>query len=594
MICKLDHFWTRVFAGTALLAIGACSPPTPDLTPAARVHQALAAGDGLGAEIILRDQLASGTPQKDLAAYLGEAQLQQGKSSEAREWLGKGQFSADTRGHGFHMLGRLEMLEGDLPGAGRAFDRALESIPEEPGLWVDIGRLRYRGGEQMQAVQASNHAAALGPQNTQALLFHAQLLRDAEGMAAALPYFEAALEKNPDNLALLGDYAATLGEIGYAKDMLVIIRRMTQLDGSNSRALYLQAVLAARAGQFDLARNLLNRSGDFARDKPAAIMLSAIIDMEQGNFASASLAFDLLERKQPDNGRIELLLARSLWLGGNHRELVYRFADKALAMDAPPYLASLVGRSYEAMDMRDHAAQFLDFASRPRSSKLVSLDPMTPLNVAELRRPRTGDEAVALVRGLMIAGQKGAAINAAEAFRKRVPGSADALGLAADAYLFGGKAKRALDLYLQAAKIRQSWPLTRRMVAAQTALGDINGAVVMLENRLESDPANIQAAILLAQAAWSSGDAFGAKVYLDHAIANGAYRDPHAFAMRAQAALQLGELANARRDARMAYDLQPMSKEATLVLAQVLEQTGENEGDSLDLVKKAARLPTGT
>ncbi len=59
------------------------------------------------------------------------------------------------RQHGFHMLARLEMADGNLPAAGDAFDRALEGNGGTAEIWVDIGRMRYRGGEHHQALEAA-------------------------------------------------------------------------------------------------------------------------------------------------------------------------------------------------------------------------------------------------------------------------------------------------------------------------------------------------------------------------------------------------------------------------------------------------------
>ena len=125
--------------------------------------------------------------------------------------LGKGDFSPKSAAHGFHMLGRLEMRVGNLPAAGKAFDRSFAALPDNSDLWVDIGRLRYQGGEQAQAIEASKRAVDLDETNPEALLLRAQLVRDSEGLAAALPWFEAGIEQSPGDLDLLGDYAATLG-----------------------------------------------------------------------------------------------------------------------------------------------------------------------------------------------------------------------------------------------------------------------------------------------------------------------------------------------------------------------------------------------
>lgn len=594
MICRPETPSIRSAAGAGftafLLTLAACSQPAPESSPIERVRLALADQDGLGAEIILREMLTAGTPRQDLAAFFGEAELQQDQIAEARRWLENGEFTPQTRGRGFHMLGRLEMLDRNLPKAGKAFDRALESMPDNPELWVDIGRLRYLGGEQEQAIEASIHAVNLGPDNVPALQFRAQLVRDAEGMEAALPWYESALKRNPDNLALMGDYAATLGEFGRNHDMLVVARRMIELDERNPRAFFLQSVLAARGGQFDLARDLLARSGDLEREAPAAMMLSAIIDMEKGNFGSGSQMLDKLERMQPDNARIRLLVARSLWLGGNHRELIYRFKDRVMKPGTSPYLATLVGRSYEVLGLRDQAAPFLDFAAKPRDNGWRPIRADTALDVAEIRGPQSGRDAVALVRGLIGAGQADGAVANAEAFLRNAPGSGDALALAGDAALVAGQNMQAANYYARAAAIRQPWSLTRRMYAAEIAAERTRSGVTLLEHHLASNSANADAAIMLAEAELAEGNSQKAASLVDLAIANGAARDPRALVLRAQTALKLGDLATARDTAMRAYSLQKMSWEATANLAAVLAKTDGQTAQSEALARKAAKL----
>lgn len=576
--------------GAVLLILGACSDPPPAVPPLARAQQALAVQDGLGAEIVLQEMLAAGTPEAEVAAYLGEAELQQDQIAEARRWLEPGSFTAATSGLGFHMLGRVRVREGDLPGAGQAFDRALEFIPDSPDLWVDIGRLRYLGGEQKQALEASIRAAQLGPDNIAALQFRAQLIRDADGLAAALPWYEAALKRKPDNLVLLGDYAATLGDLGEYRDMLVVVRKMIALDEDSPRAFYLQAVLAARGGRFDLARYLLDRSGSLQNEQPAAMLLSAIVDLETGNYASASQRLDRLERMQPDNARVRLLAARSLALGGNHRELVYRFGDLAMQPGASPYLTTLVGRSYEALGERGKAAAYLDRAAQGPRTGLRPLPPQTTLDVALTRGPETGRNTVALVRGLIAAKQPDAAIANAEAFLRRAPGSGDAYALAGDAYLAAGQGRKAAEYYAQAAEIRQSWPLARRMIAAELAAGRRQSALTLLEYELANSPANTDAAILLAQAELQAGDAYKAALLIDLAIANGASRDPQAWMLRARAAMALDDMETARNAATRAYSLQRMNPAATALLARILNETGASEPEAQALAQKARKL----
>lgn len=510
--------FTRSLAPALALVLAGCGGGGSQPPAADDWRAALHAGDGVGAEIALKRELERGAPVAALAPYLGEAELVQGDLREARRWLGEGAFAPEVTAHGFHMQGRLRLREGDLAGAGKAFDRALTSTPDNPEVWVDVARLRYRGGEQAQAVDASRKALALGPDNPAALLLRAQMVRDAGGNAAALPLLERGLQAAPDNPDLLSDYAATLGELGRAKDMLAAVRRLAAAAPGDRRPLYLQAVLAARAGNAELARGLLQRSGDLDREMPAAILLLALVDLDNGNPASAAQGLDRLLRRQPDNQRVEALLAHSLAAAGNERELIARLAGRAHGR----YLALLVGRAYEATGDRAKAAPYLDRAfAAPSGVRVVALPADRPLDVASLRGTVDGANTIALVRGQITAGRKGEARATAAQWLRSFPGSADALGLAGDAAMAASDERGALRHYRAAAAIRRPWPLTKRMAAALEAAGDPAAAEALVAAHLAGEPNNAEAAALLSRSVAARGERTRAKLLADHARARG-------------------------------------------------------------------------
>lgn len=557
------------------IAVVACAEAEPRQPPLIAARALLDRGDGLGGEIALRRLLAEGTPREELAAYLGEAELLQGDMRSARTWLDSGDFSAETRGHGFRMLGRLEMAEGNLAAAGAAFDRALQSAPDDPELWVDIGRLRYLGGEQVQAVDASERAVELGPQNAAALAFRGQLVRDAHGMEAALPWFEAALAIAPDDADVLADYAATLGELGRAREMLAVVRKLAAAAPRDPRAPLFQAVLAARAGEFGLAHDILGRRGDPRRTSAAGALMAAVADLEAGNHASAAQTFDRLLRAQPDNRRLRQLLVRALHLAGNDRELVYRFSEEARAASADRYLVQMVGRAYEALGEREMAAPFLERAARKSGTGMAPLRSAIPLDLAETRGVATGSEARALVRASIAAGRLDAAIAGAEAFRNRARGSADALGLAGDAYLAAGQPQRALERYRSAAEIRRPWPLTRRMLAALSTIGNRTEAEWLIASQLASEPANREALAMAAEMAFDAGRTARGEALLDRALMLGGSRDPGLLALAAEAALRTGAREEAEQLAMQAYRLQRRNPAAGRALFQALRAAGK-------------------
>ncbi len=551
MTCRPDTVFRQAFTASLLvaaLALSGCKQDEAPTDPVELAKARLASGDALAAEIALQAALKNGVPNADVAAYLGEAELAQGKLSEAREWLGPQDFSPKTREHGFHMLGRLEMASSNLQAAGVAFDHALAENPDEPELWVDIGRLRYSGGEQIQALEAAEHAVELGPRDPLALQFRGQLVRDAYGLQAALPWFEAALDIAPDNPGALADYAATLGELGRAEELLLAVRKLAKVDPANPQVHFLQAVLAARAGKSVLARSLLQRSGNLERKVPAAMLLSALIDLENGNHGSAAQTLVELAERQPDNRRVQVLLARALLLGRSEQELVHRFAEPAKRPDASPYLMVLVARAHEALGDREAAALYLDRAAQRRPGSLVPIidDGLT-------------ERAAALqeMRSLIAEGRNDEAARRAEAFSLRYGGSADALSLAGDAQMARKDFETALERYRASAAVRLSWPLARRMIATYRASGQTDRADAILAAQVSSDPGNAEAAGLFGKLFAERKSWNQAALLLDHAIAMGAGRDPQILELRSKVAASLGDKDGAAKFAQRAHYIQP-------------------------------------
>ncbi|HEY8603293.1 tetratricopeptide repeat protein [Tsuneonella suprasediminis] len=532
MIC--NHKSTSGVVLSIVLIFAGCTanPPEPDLREKALT--ALKDGDGVSAELVLRDALDEGAPKSLLAPYFGEAEILQGNLLEAHQWLDSENFAPESRTHGLHMLGRLAMMEGDLDLANRALSQAVRGHPQDPELWVDLGRLRYRVGKQTGAIAASKEALRIGPNNPAALLFRGQLVRDAKGMAAALPLLERGLQFAPESVLLLSEYAATLGELGRAQEMLTVLHRLAVRDPANQQMFFLQAVLAARAGNYELARTLLQRSGDLDRQMPAAILLLGVIDLENGNYASAAQGFDRLLRMQPSNQRVQFLLARSLKLGGHNRELVARFADHADA----PYMAMVVGRAYEELGQREKAAEFLDRANRPYAMSVRILPADRDVSADDLVSIAGGPTTVSRIRALLAVGQVDSARSQANAFLQRFPESSDAQALAGDVAFAAGDYSQATRFYDKAAVVRRPWPLTIRMVYALIEQGREPVAAKLIADHLRGEPNNAEAAALLARWYYLGGDKIHSQSLIRHAFQQGLASDPQLSELQAKLAKQ--------------------------------------------------------
>lgn len=564
-------FKPAVLAAAALIGTALSAAPSGPIGPEAEKHiagaaEALDKGDGIAAEADLQRALGAGASRGEVAAAMGDALLRQGANDKAREWLAPGQFASGQESYGWRMLGRLERGEGNLPAAGRAYDRALQYAPNDGRLWVDIGRLRYAGGEQVQAAEAADHALALAPADPRTLEFRGQLIRDQYGLAAALPWFEAGLKVRPDDLALLGEYAATLGELGRAREMLKTTRRMLGLDPGNARALYLQAVLAARAGKMDLARALLGRTGDRIAGVPAAMLLRGALELEAGN---PNLAIDVLDRLvklQPANRPARLLLARAAAVAGDRTTLLAAFPGETAAS---PYLLTLQAWAREADGQRDLAAPLLARAAAPVRAEPAPIGERGEAGILAAdwaETPGRIGAGVPYVRKLLAGGNLALAGEIAEKLRGANPGSADAQAIAGDVQLLQHDPAGALERYRIAAKVRATSDLVARMALALDGAGQAASADGMVESHLAASPTDARLNRLAGRRAAKRGDwgrARGLLEYLSPAMP----RDPALLEELADARRHTGDRDGAERAAAQAYALRRGSWSTTRAYA---------------------------
>lgn len=441
---------------------------------------------------------------------------------------------------------RRHIRFGDLVAAGRSYDLARELEPENPGLWVDIARLRFLGGEHLTAIEAAEYALELGPNYAPALLLRAQMVRDANGLEESLVWFEAASAADPKNAEILGEYAATLGDLGYNRDMLAAVRDLTEFAPDEPQALYLQAVLAARADNPALAARLLERSRYLQNGVPAGKMLDAIINMQQGSFDTAANTLEGLTEEQPANVRVRELLAKAWWHGGRDNLIVERFGAIANREQASPYLTMLVGRAFERMGERLRAIPYIERANELSGDAgyVLAQEGSLPDVTNRLRKA---------VAARDLSGAKASS----SAFIRQYPESGDAHSLAGDVALAADDPLAAIEFYQVSAQVRRSWPLTRKLTAAMLQAGERDAAKALLARYVKGDPQNLDALMVLARLSADDADWLRVQVLLDTAIAQGAGNDLAFLTLRAKAARELGNEEDAAQADALLADALP-------------------------------------
>lgn len=549
--------------------------------------------DAIGAQAELDKAIQLGSEPGRTRHLYGQALQLQGKLKEAKIELLADDIPVEHQAFAARILGRVGMDLGDDLLASQAFDRAIKLDPQYSDLWVDVARFRAGSGDQAGAIAAVDEAVKLEPNNIRALQYRGELLRFQFGLGAALPWFERALQIDPNDVAVLTDYAATLGDMGRMKDMLVVARKIIALDGQNPRAFFMQAVLAARAGNYQLARVLMQKTGGRIDNVPAVILVQGIIEHGEGNYNAAVEKFRRLATIQPNNRRAQNLLARSLYLAGDAEEAVLVLKPQVNRSGADPYALWLVGRALEALNKRSEATGVFNRVARHDVGQETGFVPDTPMNVlaAEANRnPNDARKVVPYIRALFNAGNYSEAFSHAKRLQRRNPGASPAHLLVADTAFANGDFDEALNALDQARKIQFSEPVMLRIVETLRAKGALQESGEVLAQYLNYNPSNIAGLRWMAYAHLETENWQVALNILENLRNRLGDNDALIMAGLAQAYTGLGQTEKAIEVGRIAYHVQPSSPVVTHLYGLAVLSDGTRNKDAVDLIKKAVRI----
>jgi predicted Zn-dependent protease len=550
----------------------------------------LALGDGVGAESELGRAAAAGFDMSRGHQLLAEAWLLQGDAKRALAEAAK----ADPRfgGYAARVTARALAAQGKAAEAQALLGELLDGNPGNSYAWSDLARIRYSAGDIAGASVNAQKAVELDSNNLEALTLRGELVREQYGLNAALPWFEAALQRDAYYHPALIEYAATLGDLGRYTDMLGATRRALAARPESPQAFYLQAVLAARAENYDLARSMMERTGGRIDDLPGALLLNGTLAYQAGAYEQAIGAWRELVGRQPMNITARRLLGAALLRSGDAKGALDVLRPVAMRGDADSYTLGLVGRAFEATGERDWAAKFLDRSAWPMRAMATPFgtdDSLAVLTGAADTDPTNPVLAVTVVRGLIDAGQSGAALARARALEAATPGAPAAHLLVGDTLMTMGKYGEAADAYRKAADIKFDEPTMLRTVDALDQAGRRPEATSVLALFLAQHPESVPALRLAAHWQIASGDWDGAVDTLEDLRARVGSRDSGLLSELAYANVGADNADDAISYGAAAYDIAPMSPAATDAYGWALYSAGEN-AKAIDLFEKAASL----
>lgn len=562
----------------------------------AQARAMIALGDGRTAQDALERARALGAPAGVTRAMMAQSLLMNGDPAAA---LAQAQ-AKDVPRADVPYAARMAALAlaglGRVPEAFAAFDKALALSPDDAALWRDIAVFRRATGDRAAALLASDRAIALAPDDPAALTLLAELVRTQYGPVAALPWFDKAITVAPDYLPALTEYAATLADLGRARQMLALTRRIIARDPANPRAFFLQAVMAARAGDMGLARRMLDRTEGRLDNQPATMLLKGMLYLDGGNATLAADQFKALVARQPFNFRARLLHGRALADMGQYREADAVLGPLAARADADGYALTLAARVREQLGDRAGADAWLARASRPerQTAALLPLDPdVAALSAGASADPGLAGPNISYVRVLLARGQAEAAITRATTLRDKNPGAPQAHAALGDTLAELGRWAEAARAYAAAANLVYDEATAMRLATAWNNAAQPARAEQALGLFLTQNPGNV-AALRLAATAWMRTRQWQrATDALDQVRARIGSRDAWLLADLAWAWLGRGDANRALVYARQAYRLQPAGPVTTDAYGWALFKAKGGNQASVDLLDKATALSPG-
>ena len=553
---------------------------------------AIQLGDGVGAEAAVKGALGAGANDAALRPLLARAYAMQGEGSRALGTLDDGPIIPEMVGEAAWVAGDVHLSNGDMGAAREAYDRAVHELPRSSGLWVDVARFRDANADVLGARDAVDYAIELDKTNSAALAFKANLVRTEEGLSASLAWYDDALAADPDNEDALIEQAATLGDLGRYNDMLTALRHAATIVPRDPRLYYLQAVLAARADNYRLARSLLQRTRGELDAQPSFMLLSAIVELELGGEAVAATWADRLLAEQPDNFIARRILAAADWADGDADGALEALSPLIRRPDADSgslllaaRAASELGRRIESTDYLGRAAtlvrgEAVPFAADNDYGLLTMAADSDPLNPAK---------AIPAISADISSGNSARAIDRATRLRDANRGVADAHILLGDAALAGGRYDLAVRAFRAARDLDASERTTLRLANALFRAGDAAGSGAAILALQGSQPSSIAADRLSGHLAMDIEHWDQAIAHFERVRSRIGSRDVVILRELARAWAAKGDDERALPLIDRAYRLQPLNAAIMEFYADLLARRG-NAQAAADLRYKAAQI----
>ena len=474
----------------------------------------LDSGDVLSAEKELQRALRLGWSQSDVLPALAESLLAQGKYTEVRELPDKGLHSqAEARLLAAKAMAAMAL--GENPKAKKLIDKALDKEPESTEALLAKARVLASQGDFAGADVALDALIALDPDNGPAWSLTGDIRMGQQKQDEALAAYDRAiaLQKNDYNSRLkrtllylqLGDYEAA------QVDTTELLRIAPQHPAAN----YAQGLIHFQAANFSAAITAFSVAEPAFKQFPLVLFFLGSAQLLEGNLDQASIQATRFHGITPESIRGRKLLATIRLQQGKYEDVQDLLGP---VLDADPDDVDALNLMSNALLRSGDTDEGITLLSR-----VAKLQPDSP--VAQVRlgagllmggksddatqhmetalalNPEFQQADILLVMNHLQKQDYAAAIEAAQAYRRRNLTSTTPLNLLGRVYQAAGQQDQARESFEKALAFDAGDPAANHNLAQMAvAREDLSAArqyyATILEHRADHLPALIQLALL--------------------------------------------------------------------------------------------------
>jgi len=573
----------RITAGNLLLAGGA---------PVARAEEQAKA------------VLALNPNSADAYALLAAVAQSQGDKDGATKNIEKA-LSLDPNRSGFHSaLAMLRASSSDEPAAEQELTKAATLDPKNATPHLLLGELYGRKGNIQGAQQQFQAAVAAAPANAQARGALAALYVRSGDNSKAEQVLMDGVNANPDQQvasATLLEFYARTGQVDHAKSTFAaltskypkslpikvvyarilldrkdyssadsVVHDLVKMDAGNTEVQTLNAMLLVGTGKIDDAVTLLKKSvKDNPNNVPAQVLLGRVA-LLKGDAGTAQTAFSQAVKLAPANADAENGIAE-IAMRNNDPSLLSATANRMI--ETHPEVA----QGYLWRGMSEAATKLYEKASADYQTALQKAPNNPAVYVAQgqlyLSQNRPGEAQAVLEKAL-----------------DKDPNSTRAMTLLVISYMQAKQPAKAIArLQAQVAKQPQNGFFYAQLADLQLKNNDLQGAVGNSQKALQLAPGIPDVAAVYTRAQVASGNIDGAITVWQNWLNT---HPTDALGPRMLGTLEeaKGDKAKAQDFYKKALQLNPNDPIAANNLAFIMADTGQNADVALSLAQTARRV----